>query len=251
MKVLIVVIVFVLSGCAGAPLRTISAVETDSTVIIHNAGLSCAVSKLFGKTEDKFVAISVCGAPVDSQTTALKISVLNKIGFPITVLDKDITASYDRQALKIGTYEDMLRKEKNRQMWANIGASMAAVGNSYSASNAGYSTTNGTVTGTYGGQRAYGTYSSTTYDNAAAQEAQRRAAAQSAETFRRNNEIAVNSESALEAIAFRSQTVSDGDFYRGMLEMQLPKKDDTTSSQLVEVKIFPDGNEMTFTLRID
>lgn len=246
-----VVIVFCLGGCSSAPLRSISAVDTDATTVIYDDGVSCSLGRLFGDSEDKHITIKVCGKSVDRKTGVLEISVLNKIGFSVTILDKEITASYGEYMLKIGTYEDMLRKEKNRQMWANIGAAMAAAGNSYSANNAGYSTTTGSVSGTYNGQRAYGTYSSTTYDYAAAQAAQRRAAAQSADNFRRNNEIAANSEAILDAMAFKSQTIEDGGFYKGVLEMELPKKNGNASQQLVSVKIFPDGNEMTFTLRID
>src|SRR5262245_61275520 len=67
--------------------------------------------------------------------------------------------------LKVWSYDELVKEEKNRQTWAAVAAALGGVSRSMDAANSGYSQTTGTFNAynSYGGS-AYGTYQSTTYN---------------------------------------------------------------------------------------
>lgn len=132
---------------------------------------------------------------------------------------------------KVYSYEELVKKEKNRQAWAAVGAGLSAAGDSMNAANAGYSNTHGNYSGnTYssnGGTSFSGNYSATTYDYAAANSAQNAARDRASSNA---NELAARGKENLEylsALTVKRETVFPGKKYGGMIRFEIPPLADT------------------------
>jgi len=155
------------------------------------------------------------------------VGVRNDSSEPIEIGMDDVFAKTAADHnLEVHTYESRIKEIKRAQMWAAIGAGMAAASEGYAAGQAGYSTstTAGTVNsyGTYGS--SYGTYSgtTTTYDPAKAAAAQAQANANSRQ---RMNDIAnmTNSEMAEAELLLRRTTLNPGQTHTATILIDTPE----------------------------
>jgi len=154
-------------------------------------------------------------------------------------------------ALKVYSYQELVEQEKTRQAWAAVGAALQGMGEAMNASNAGYSTTYGTYsrsayssTGTnaYG----YGTYSSTTYNYGAAQAAQDAARAR---TDARMSRLQSEGEANLRQLAsttLKKQTVFPGQWYGGVVNVEMPPLEDAPQTIELVVNIGDETHHFTF-----
>lgn len=122
-------------------------------------------------------------------------------------------------ALKIFTYEDLLKEEQDRETWETVSAAVQGVSDSIKAQNAGRSNTYGTYTyGTSG----YGSYSGTTYNYAEAQAAQRQAEADSDARFSRIEEEGQTNMRELSSTILKKETVFPKAWYGGIVKIKSP-----------------------------
>lgn len=113
--------------------------------------------------------------------------------------------------MQVVTYEMLAREEKNRQVAAAILTGVAAAGNSYSASRAGY--------GTYTTPRGHvGTF----YSPTAAAIAQNNAAAQNEAMISATIDQGRANMAALEGSVFKDNTLLPGEWYGGQLHLSPP-----------------------------
>jgi len=127
---------------------------------------------------------------------------------------------------KVYSYDELVKMEKTRQVWAAVAGGLAAAGDSMSAANAGYSTTSGNYHGntysSYGNTATSGSYTATTYNYAAAN------AAQSAARDRARynaNQIAAQGGANLDylsALIVKRETVFPGKRYGGLIKFETP-----------------------------
>jgi hypothetical protein len=159
------------------------------------------------------------------------VIVMNHGDKPFTFGPENVSAKLaDGTPVSIITYEQLVKEEKRRQMWAAVAAGLAAAGNSMSASNSGYYSGMGTYTGsTFGsfGSTPYNAYSSGTvmvsgYDYGRAQAAQSVANAQNQATFARMTEQNAANMKALKAY-MRTTTVDPQQIFGGSVMFELPK----------------------------
>ena len=248
-------ILIVLAGCATPMPRTVSVVPTEGIETFFSGGNSCGAVHL-DRGEEAIVRVAICAQPVDTKRARLNVGVWNDSPHPVTLIDTGITASMADRPLRMIRYAELVAEEKNRQMWAAIGAGLAAGASAYNASQAGYSTTSGTVSGSYSGYGARsgyergtlsGSYSERTYDAGAASRAQAHSNAQNLQMFDRLRADAANNSATIEDIALRSETVEPGGNIFSALFFELPPKSGD-GGQAVQVKVAVDGSTIAVPL---
>jgi hypothetical protein len=242
----ILVCLVLFSGCA--TYSKISCIESPGQRLIYQDGRETIIS---AKMND--VAIALESATIRNGARAnFIVAVRNGLNKDIIFSTEDITAkimtgnSVPGENMKVYSYDDLVREEKKREKWAAIAAALQGMSDSINAANAGYSNTYGTYSGSvysnYGSSaNVYGTYSSTTYNYAAAQAAQNAANARSEARF---DQIAAEGRANLEALSSRilkKQTIFPGNWYGGIVEIQMPKVGGSPNSFVVNVNV---GNEL-------
>ncbi len=154
---------------------------------------------------------------------------------PVDVSEQSASVASNGKDLHVFTFAEVQKKLRRSARWAMLGAGLASGLNSYNAGQAGYSSQSGTFAGqvetTSTGSGGYsrssssvdGTYSGTTYDSAAAFQAQSRAAQENQELFtsveQRANERAVDAHSRL----LQRTTVDPGEDIFGDIEIEIPR----------------------------
>ncbi len=144
--------------------------------------------------------------------------------------------------LKVITYERLVQEERNRQTWAAIGTGLAAAGNAYSASQAGYYHSNSTV------YTPRGTYqvSTTGYSPTAAAIAQQNASAQNAAMISNTIEQGRVNLAMLERGVIKDNTLMPGEWYGGQLHIQpLVSDDGTRKTYSISVQVGSDRHDIT------
>ena len=170
---------------------------------------------------------------------------------------ENISASYTNEAgeqieIQVMSYEDLVAEEKRRQAWAVVGASMQAMGDSMNAANAGYSNTYGSYSGntysSYGNSyNHYGSYSSTTYNYAAAQQAQNAANARTQQNMRNIAEDARRNNKRLANTILRKHTMTPGEWHGGEIQFKIPRLS-TFGSLSFKVNVGSELHEFTFKI---
>ena len=161
---------------------------------------------------------------------SIQLLVMNKGQQPFNIGPENVRAELaDGTPVAIINYDQLVREEKKRKMWAAIAAGLGAAGNSMSASNAGWSsgtaTYNGSSYGTFGTtpyrSSSSGTVSYSGYDYGQAQAAQAIADRQNDETFDR---MAANNSARAEALKvnMRTSTVDPDQIFGGSVMYELP-----------------------------
>jgi hypothetical protein len=144
--------------------------------------------------------------------------------------------------LKVITYEMLVQEEQTRQVFAAIGTGLAAAGNSYSASRAGYYDANSTV---YTPRGVY-QVNTTGYSPTAAAIAQSNANAQNAEMISATIERGQANMAMLERGVIKDNTLMPGEWYGGQLHLQpLVSVDGPTKTYSIAVIVGSDRHEIT------
>jgi hypothetical protein len=153
-----------------------------------------------------------------------------------------------RTALKVFSYDELVKEEKDRQTVAAFATALSAVGGAMAASQAGYVHTTGSVSGNTYGRPYHGTYSATTYDpyraQLAGQAAQDRAAADFA-SLRADGEANL---ARLNTTILKNHTVMPGEWYGGVIVLAVPPKDQAGAAEYT-ISIPFDGEIHEFKVR--
>lgn len=196
--------------------------------------------------------------PRDKKSAFLKVGIKNIGEESFNISERSFTASTPSGPLAVLTYDDRLREQKRQETWAAVAAGLAAAGNNMSASNAGYQTNYGTYnsrtnayaygSGGYASGTAYtsGTYSGTTYNAGAAQQARLAADQRNQAIFDRQRANADFERQDLQSRALKANTLSPGEFVLGDIRFLLPKRDKQSAAQLT-FAIDVAGEALTFT----
>ncbi|UOV09245.1 hypothetical protein MUU77_02760 [Pseudoxanthomonas sp. F37] len=196
--------------------------------------------------------------PRDKKSAFLKVGIKNIGEESFNISERSFTASTPSGPLTVLTYDDRLREQKRQETWAAVAAGLAAAGNNMSASNAGYQTNYGTYnsrtnayaygSGGYATGTAYtsGTYSGTTYNAAAAQQARLAADRQNQAIFDRQRANADFARRDLQSRALKANTLSPGEFILGDVRFSLPKRDRQSAAQLT-ISVDLAGEPVTVT----
>ena len=121
--------------------------------------------------------------------------------------------------LSVVSYEELVREERNRQIASAILVGVAAAGNAYSASQAGYYNSNSTITTPRGNTYQVAT---TGYSPTAAAIAQSNAAIQNEAMISSTLESGQRNLAALERGVIKDNTLLPGEWYGGQLHLQPP-----------------------------
>lgn len=174
------------------------------------------------------------------------LAIFNRTGTPqdFRVANVQVTQVVHGEAtpLKVITYEMLVQEEKTRQVFAAIGTGLAAAGNSYSASRAGYYNSNSTV------YTPRGTYqvNTTGYSPTAAAIAQSNANAQNSELIGATIERGQANMAMLERGVIKDNTLMPGEWYGGQLHLQpLVSDDGPTKTYSIAVLVGSDRHEIT------
>jgi hypothetical protein len=146
--------------------------------------------------------------------------------------------------LKVITYEMLVQEERTRQVFAAIGTGLAAAGNSYSASRAGYYNANSTV------YTPRGTYQvhTTGYSPTAAAIAQSNANAQNAEMISATIERGQANMAMLERGVIKDNTLMPGEWYGGQLHIQpLMTEAGAVKTYSISIQVGADRHEIQIT----
>jgi hypothetical protein len=146
-------------------------------------------------------------------------------------------------ALKIFSYEDLVKEEQDRQAWATVAAAIQGVSDSMQASNAGYSNTYGTYNGTNG----YGSYSSSTYNYAEAQTAQRQAEADSDARFARIEAEGQTNIRELSSTILKKETIFPDSWYGGIVKIKLPTVTESLGKLTITIVVGNETHVFNFT----
>ncbi|GEM_PF-3637369 len=210
--------------------------------------------------QDVRAALYVSFLPRDKKTALIKIAISNIGDRPFTISERSFSASSSGEPLTVMTYEDRLREQKRKDTWSAIAAGLNAASNNISASNAGYQNSYGTYNATtnahvygngrsvYGTAYTSGTYSGTSYNAAAAQQAQMQANQQNQTNFDRQRAEAAFAQQDLQSRALKANSLSPGEFIIGDVQISLPKRNKKSPAQL-QVIADIDGRSVPFTFR--
>lgn len=144
--------------------------------------------------------------------------------------------------VKVITYEMLVQEEQTRQVFAAVATGLAAAGNAYSASRAGYYNSNSTVLtprGAYQVQTAG-------YSPTAAAIAQTNASAQNAEMISATIERGQANMAMLERGVIKDNTLMPGEWYGGQLHLApLVSGDSPTKTYNISILVGSDRHEIT------
>lgn len=242
-----------LCGCASVP-TPVAMQAREGQELSYSQGLGCVQGG--ADTADGFLLTSICAQPKDRGRSVLIVRVSNRTSRPVTIEEGAVTALSSSGALEVLAYTALMKEENTRQAWAAVGAGLAAAGNSIAASNAGYSSyqgsayTSATAYGSGGYARANATtsYSGTVYDGAAAAAAQQQANAENERLFDRLEAQKQMGAQAIEG-ALRTHTLQPGEAHAAFVEVELPKQRDV-GVQAVDVVLRVQGTETRFGMTV-
>lgn len=142
-------------------------------------------------------------------------------------------------SLRVYKYDELVQEEESRQAVAAFGVALAGAGRAFSAANAGYTTTTGSVYGnSYGSvgntpfrSSGFGTYTATTYDPLRAQVAQDLAQAQTSADFAAVRAQGEQNLASLQSTILKDHTLLPGEWHGGTIVLDCPEKSETGSAR--------------------
>ncbi|MDY0023166.1 MAG: hypothetical protein RBS06_11900 [Arenimonas caeni] len=204
-------------------------------------------------------AAAITFEPESRKRGWINLGVINRSEATFLVSERSVSARQGTTELRTLTYEDLLKQQKRREMWANIGAGLAASANSYSASQAGHTSYSGTYYGSSsataysGGRTAYasgtssGVYSGSYYDAGAAAQAQAVADQKNRELIAQTQAASADQRASLDARALRANTLDPGESVMGGVMVVLPKKKRGGTEFTVSIRIGDNEEQVRFT----
>jgi hypothetical protein len=172
---------------------------------------------------------------------AFTVAVKNLGPKPETLLETGITAQQSVEgkqlALRVHKYDELVQEEQNRQAVAAFAVALSGAARAYSAANAGYVNTTGSVNAYTPYGNSYGTYSATTYDPLRAQIAQQNASAQTGEDIANLQAQGEHNLAQLQNTILKDNTVMPGEWIGGTIVLDPPQ--------------YSGGNSQSYTVNID
>ncbi len=248
-----VAILFLIAGIQGcATYGRISGIPSDGQKSVFKDGRKTIIS-----IKQNTVALAPDTKTVTSgQRGDFVIAVNNGTSQDILFSTEDVTASANTNgpftSLKVFSYDDLIAEEKNRKAWAAVAAALQGAADSMNAAKAGYSNTSGTYSGsTYNsnGTRTYGygSYSTTTYNYAAAQAARNTAQANSEARFARLESEGRENLQNLSSTILKKETIVPGAWYGGIVKVDLPEVVEQPQEIKLVVNVAGEHHEFKFT----
>jgi hypothetical protein len=146
------------------------------------------------------------------------------------------------RGLKVYTYEDLVKEERNRQVAAAVITGLAAGANAAAASQAGYYNANATVYG----PRGVSNVSIHGYDPTAAAVAQSNAAAQNEAMIATTIEAGRRNMDLLEKAVIKDNTLFPGEWYGGQVQFD-PPDDKTGKNLVISIQVGADLHQIEVT----
>jgi hypothetical protein len=144
------------------------------------------------------------------------------------------------RALKVYTYEELVREEHNRQVVAAVVTGLAAGANAAAASQAGYYNANATVSGPRGGVSNVSIHG---YDPTAAAIAQSNAAAQNDAMIASTIENGRRNLDVLEKAVIKDNTLFPGEWYGGQVQFD-PLNDNVGKTIVISIQVGSDLHQI-------
>jgi len=210
--------------------RTFTPVESEGQQVRFDDGEAYISANGAG------ASVFISYRPRDRKSAFVTVGVRNDRDTPFNLSEHSVTAQSNGSPLVVMTYAERMKELKRSEMWAGIGAGLAAAGNNMNAQQAGRTSTYGTYSGTtnarvhgssgsaYGTANTYGTYSGTTYDSGAAFQAQQQANAENQALFDRQRANAEFARQDVSSRALKANTIDPGEFVMGDVRFTLPRK---------------------------
>jgi hypothetical protein len=230
--VVLVCLAISLAGCSTA--ETVQFHASSQQQALMRDGAAALVSR----QKNSIVLVRPAGRQIASGSRpvfVVGIYNLTKQPLDFRVADVEISQVYNGQSIPMGvvTYEALAQEESNRQVATAIFTGLAAVGNAYSASQAGYGSFRSTSSGSGGSITTTGTY----YNPAAAAVAQRNASIQNEEMISSTIERGQANMAALERTVIKDNTLLPGEWYGGQLYLSPPANP-------------PSGNQKSYSISL-
>lgn len=211
------------SGCASTASYQLQAV--DGQEVVTRDGQQSLIS-----TKSNVVMLKAAAANGEfGDRPSFVIAAFNAQSTPIDFDPGTISATATggdgkTSSLRVYTYAELVAEEKRRQNVKLFAAAVGGVARGVQAADAGYSSTTGTYSahGNYG-QRAYGTYSATTYDQGAAFAAQQHANAMTSMQIAAIQQDGERNLDALGQYTAKRNTTMPGEWYGGVVVFGKPK----------------------------
>jgi hypothetical protein len=190
--------------------------------------------------------LAVSFAPFDKKWGYLRVWAENASDQQFNIAETSITASSAGEPLRVMTYADLVKALKKKEAWAAFWTGLAAGANSYSASQAGYTS----YSGGYNARTYAGGYSATTqgsyygrsYNGGMAYLAQANANAQNEAMFDRFHSASAAAAKDLQKRSLKANTLMPGQSVLGDVRFELPKSGD------IELRIDLAGRPIDVTL---
>ena len=147
------------------------------------------------------------------------------------------------RALKVFSHDELVKEEKERQVWAAIAAGISGAADSYSASSAGYSYS---TPYSYGNNIYTPALSTPTYNYSAAEAARQEASARSETRFARLETEGRANLMSLSTV-LKKQTIFPGETHGGIVVVELPEPSDQLKEIFFNVNVDGEIHEFKFT----
>ncbi len=183
-------------------------------------------------TKRNMILLKATRGPVSSSARPrFVIAVFNRTGKAETLSAGQVSALVKPArgkpiALRVFSYEELVKEEQDRQTVAAVAAALSGVGRAMSASQAGYVQSSGSYHGSAGGTPYAGSHTATSYDPLRAQIAQSNAEEQTSNDFARLRAQGEDNLARLDNTILKDHTVMPNEWYGGVVVLDKPEKDD-------------------------
>jgi tetratricopeptide (TPR) repeat protein len=239
------------SGSAAAP-REMVIVPYGDQRLEYESGVRMVVS------EGRFVVVADVEG-INGKTGWIGLSIYNPTGESVNFTEESVLAREPLGPMKLLRSADIMKKERRKQVWENIGAGLVAGANAYNASQAGNYTARGNFSGqvnTYGNRgtsqsTVRGNYIVSGNDPAATQLALMRASYENRQLISSVQGNQAEREAQLSQMLLRSETIRPGGAHSGRLQVQLPPKIRRKATQAFNIAVKVGGEDHHFLVYLD
>jgi hypothetical protein len=236
----VVIAVASLAGCASA--EKVAFVPKNNQEAMIRDGQAAIVSR----KATSIVMVRPASRQFQSGSRPVYVVGVYNLGAkPTNFLTTNISAHQQiksqRVALKVFSYDELVQEERNRQVAAAIITGLAAAGNAYSASRAGYYNSSSNVYTPRGGVYRVETTGFSPTANAIAQS---NAAAQNEAMISATIERGQANLAELEKTILKDNTLFPGEWYGGQLHIQSPERSDGAKSYSIALLVGSDHHEI-------
>jgi len=217
------------------------------------------------KTNTVYLVLPATGF-TSVQRPQFVVAVRNNSKKEFVFSNENIAASTTRESsgkvvtknLRVYGYNYLVREAKRNAAWATFGAAMQGAADSYNASMSGYSYQSGSVntySNTYGNHgrsystSGYGSYSGTTYNAAAVNQARMAAEAKTQRNYDKIKGGLRGELSALKEAYLKKQTVQPGTTHGGVVAVKKPAIPPYSQKLILTVNV--QGEVHEFTVNMD